>query len=130
MAEEKIEIEETPPVVAAAAAEEEKISDKFKVNAGAGELAVIPKKLEKVREDIMKGVYDYAKMPQISYHKFHQECIDMNSPCKRNVCGCKVTCTARCGCRRKGFDMNSCIASSFKKMARSGQWESWVLPWK
>ena len=38
-------------------------SDKFKVNAGAGESAVIPKKLEKVREDIMKGVYDYAKMP-------------------------------------------------------------------
>jgi hypothetical protein len=87
-------------------------SDKFKVNAGVGESAVIPKKLEKVREDIIKGVYDYEKMPRISYSKFHQECIEANSPCKRNVCGCKGVCSARCGCRRKGFDCTSTCGCS------------------
>jgi hypothetical protein len=82
-------------------------SDKFKINAGAGEPAVIPKKLEQVREDIINGVYNYVKMPQISYSKFHQECVEAKSPCKRNVCGCKGVCTVKCGCCRKGFDCTS-----------------------
>jgi hypothetical protein len=87
-------------------------SDKFKINAGAGESAVIPRRLNQVREDIMNGVYDYKNMPRISYSKFHQECVQAESPCKRNVCGCKGHCTARCGCRRKGLDCTSTCGCS------------------
>lgn len=87
-------------------------SDKFVISAGAGESAVLPVKLQEVRDDIMRGVYEYDKQPRISYAKFHQECIGAVSPCKRFICGCKGVCSKRCGCRKKNLDCTSTCGCS------------------
>jgi hypothetical protein len=82
-------------------------SDKFVIQAGVGEVAVIPDALQKVRDDIMDGKYDYEHMPRISYSKQHQLSTNATSPCKRVICGCKGNCNSRCGCRRKNLDCTS-----------------------
>ncbi len=56
-----------------------KLSDKFVIQAGADEDAVIPEALQKVRKDIMEGKYDYDNMPRISYSKQHQQSISSTS---------------------------------------------------
>ena len=87
-------------------------SDKYKLMCAASESAVIPEKLQKVRNDILQGKYDYENMPRISYSKYHQEVMGATSPCKRAICGCKGKCTNRCGCRRKNLDCTSTCGCS------------------
>ena len=82
-------------------------SDKFKVYAGHDENTVITPSLQEVRDDIMKGVYDYKSKPRISYSKYHELVIGATSPCKRSACSCKNGCTKRCRCRQKNVVCNS-----------------------
>ena len=63
--------------------------------------------LQEVRDDIMKGVYDYKSKPRISYSKYHELVIGATSPCKRSACSCKNGCTKRCRCRQKNVVCNS-----------------------
>ncbi len=85
-------------------------SDKFKVYAGHDENTVITPPLQEVRDDIMKGVYDYKAKPRISYSKYHVLVISATSPCKKSACSCKNGCTKRCGCRQKNVVCNSACA--------------------
>ena len=87
-------------------------SDKFVVNAGSKETAVIPPKLQLLRDAILKGEYDYQRQPRISYSKRHADVTGAISPCKKAICSCKGACTARCGCRRKKFDCTSACGCS------------------
>lgn len=88
-------------------------SDKFIVSAGAGEMAAIPSSLQKIRDAVVKGEYDYGAQPRISYSKLHAEVSGASSPCKKATCGCKGgICGNRCGCRRKKMDCHSSCACS------------------
>ena len=87
-------------------------SDKYVINAAGDERVALPAALQKVRDDIISGLYDYTGMRRISYGKYHQAVIGANSPCKRLSCSCKKGCTNRCGCRQKGVECNSsCLCS-------------------
>lgn len=87
-------------------------SDRFVVNAGYKETAVIPPKLQLLRDAILKGEYDYQSQPRISYSKRHADITGASSPCKKAICSCKGACTARCGCRRKKLDCTSACGCS------------------
>ena len=88
-------------------------SDKFVVNAGAGELAAIPKSLQDIRDAVVDGTYNYGAQPRISYSKLHAKVIGASSPCKRAMCSCKGgRCGKRCGCHKKKIECNSACACS------------------
>lgn len=87
-------------------------SDKFVILAGYDDIAVLTPELQKLRDDVINGVYDYKLQPRISYSKYHERVIGASSPCKRSVCSCKNGCSNRCGCRQKKIECNSTCGCS------------------
>ena len=83
-------------------------NDQYKVVALAHERAAITEELQKVRDEIIQGTYNYAEQPRISYAKYHDIIIQSTSPTKRGRCSCKKGCKkGTCGCLKKGLTCHS-----------------------
>ena len=88
-------------------------SDKYVINAGPEETVALPLSLQKVRDEVLSGTYDYAGKRRISYGKYHAKVIGASSPCKQSNCSCKNgKCSHRCGCRQKKIVCNSSCSCS------------------
>jgi hypothetical protein len=83
-------------------------SDRYKVVALANQSAAISNELQRVRDEIIGGRYDYAGKPRISYAKYHDIVINATSPTKKGKCSCKKGCNhTKPSCLRKGLTCHS-----------------------
>ena len=83
-------------------------NDQYKVVARADESAAITDNLQRVRESVMNGNYNYVEQPRISYAKYHDIIIQSTSPTKRGRCSCKKGCKrSTCGCLKKNLTCHS-----------------------